>query len=65
MIRGCAAAPPDTLFHGTAPRQPVILRVAAAGAHAAGTAFYLGSEIVLLSDQIPASFIVVESPGAE
>lgn len=37
---------------------PVLLKVDAAAAHAAGTAFYHGNEMVWLADEVPAEFIL-------
>lgn len=44
-------------------REPVILEIAAAAAHAAGVVFYEGNERVWLADAVPACFI--ESCRAE
>lgn len=41
---------------------PVILRIAAARAHAAGVPFYIGNERVWLADRVPAEFIEFDSP---
>src|SRR5438093_259445 len=38
-------------------QEPVILRVRAAAAHAAGTPFYRGNDQVWLADAVPAAFI--------
>jgi putative RNA 2'-phosphotransferase len=86
-------APPDRLFHGTAPesveailrdgllprarqyvhlsldaqmarevgrrkaRQPILLTIDAARAHAEGVAFYRGNERVILADTVPPRFL--------
>lgn len=40
-----------------APREPVILQVAAAAAHTAAVVFYEGNEQVWLADAVPANLI--------
>ncbi len=49
-------------------RQPVLLRIDAAAAHAAGVTFYEGHERVTLADTVPATFITLvdgEAPAPE
>jgi putative RNA 2'-phosphotransferase len=41
--------------------EPVILRIAAAEAHATGVRFYEGSERVWLADQVPSQFIIFDA----